>query len=149
MPTQRSKSTSRPRTRGAQQWIVQTLRALPAGARLSTARLATKIATSSGRRFHENSIYNALRALVRNDVIGMTRAGREKLYYVKDTVTRRRPGASADASPAAPSIAPAATALPHRLGLGDILVLRLDHGILLTATNLHGKLVFEHHKIDA
>jgi hypothetical protein len=150
MPTQKSKSRSPPR--GAQEWIVETLRNLPAGARLSTSRLAKRIAKASGRRFHENSVYNALRALVRSEVIGMVRAGREKLYFVKDTVTRRRSGKVAGGTSATPTIVPSApaasTPLPHRLGLGDILVLRIDHGVVLTATNLHGKLVFEHHRIS-
>ncbi len=149
MPSKRSKDSSKPRE--AQEWIVETLRELPTGARLSTTRLAKRIAKASGRKFHENSVYNALRALTRGGALGMVRSGREKLYYLQRAVPRRAaaPEPSAAAAPrvvaTAPSVVPP---LPHRLGLGDILILRIDNGVVLSATNLHGKLVFEHHKLD-
>jgi len=147
-----TKPTSSGKPQGAQQWIVATLRGLPAGARLSTSRLAKKIAKASGRKFHENSVYNALRSLVRTGAIGMVRSGREKLYYVKETIARGRARAAAKIAPVAARPSPASGVvpppLPHRLGLGDILILRIDNGVMLSATNLHGKLVFERHKLD-
>ncbi len=149
MPSKKAKNSPTPR--GAQEWIVETLRELPSGARLSTTRLAKKIAKASGRKFHENSVYNALRALTRGGALGMVRSGREKLYYLKNAVTRRAAPSKPPAT-AAPRVTTIAASvvppLPHRLGLGDILILRIDNGVVLSATNLHGKLVFEHHKID-
>jgi len=137
----------------AQDWVLDTLRALREGGRLSTTRIAKKIAKASGRSFHENSVYNALRALVRQGTIGVARAGREKLYFLRESAPRATAVKASTprvaTSPAAPTPNVAIGALPHRLGLGDILVLRIDNGIVLSATNLHGKLVFERHSLTA
>ena len=37
--------------------------------------------------------------------------------------------------------------LPHKLALGEILVLSVSNGHVLAATNLHGRLVFERHPL--
>jgi hypothetical protein len=139
--------------RSTQDWVLDTLRALSPGGRLSTTKIAKKITKASGRSYHENSIYNALRALVSEGTIGMARSGREKLYFIRNSAPRTpavrssTPKVSTSAAPPTPNVA--IGALPHRLGLGDILVLRIDNGIVLSATNLHGKLVFERHSLTA
>ncbi|HZY70868.1 MAG TPA: hypothetical protein VFF67_07840 [Thermoplasmata archaeon] len=37
--------------------------------------------------------------------------------------------------------------LPHKLALGEILVLSVTEGEVLTATNLHGRLLLERHPL--
>jgi len=39
--------------------------------------------------------------------------------------------------------------LPHKLALGEILVFPVRDGHVLATTNLHGRLVFERHKVPA
>jgi hypothetical protein len=39
------------------------------------------------------------------------------------------------------------TMLPHKLALGEILVLSIGNGQVLTATNLHGRLSLERHPL--
>jgi hypothetical protein len=40
-----------------------------------------------------------------------------------------------------------AAMLPHKLALGEILVLSIGNGQVLTATNLHGRLALERHPL--
>jgi len=158
MSPKRVKTTRKPR--GAQKWVLAELRALPAGAQLATAKIASRIAKASGKTFHKNSVYNALRALVNRGEISVVRKGVQKLYQVR---TSLRPSARRSAAPSTPSIpagatesapqlpAPAPTssvaALPHKLAVGEALVLDVSDNSVLTATNLHGRIVLERHPI--
>lgn len=153
MATKRSKRQWHPR--GAQKWVLGELRALKADARLSTAQLATRIAKASGKTFHKNSVYNALRILVRKGAIAVQRDGHEKLYRVpagaasppSPPVTGRAPSPMAVAVSPEPAAASTATHLPHKLALGEVLVLSFGNGELVTATNVYGKIVIERHEI--
>ncbi|HZY71173.1 MAG TPA: hypothetical protein VFF67_09395 [Thermoplasmata archaeon] len=124
---------------------------------MATAQIAKRVGKSSRKNFHRNSIYNALRILVRRGTLQVTRKGHEKLYRVGGgapavaatsgpapvrSSAPRAPRKTAAATSAAPTSA-AAGSLPHRLGLGDILVLEVGERYVLTATNLHGKLIVE------
>lgn len=136
--------------RGAQKWIVDELRAVGPGVQLATAQIAKRVAKSSQKKFHRNSIYNALRLLVRRGDLQVTRKGHEKLYRVGSGAPAPPPAAAAKparrrAAPRVPAgaTAEAELAAPHRLGLGDILVLEVGSGYIVTVTNLHGKLVVD------
>ncbi|HEV2316437.1 MAG TPA: hypothetical protein VGV89_02535 [Thermoplasmata archaeon] len=133
--------------RGAQKWILSEVRALPPGGSLSTAELSKRITKSSKRDFHKNSVYNALRLLVRKGFLDMQRKGRQKLYQIAGAA-RAAPAKVARAAvgrPARRAAAPTAEmpAMPHKLALGEILVLNVGEGEVLIATNLHGRLVIE------
>lgn len=153
MSSKRSKRQWHPR--GAQKWVLAELRALGAGARLSTAQLATRIAKASGKTFHKNSVYNALRILVRKGAISAQRDGHEKLYRASENGPSVPPPTSAArtplsrAVPVAPmsELSTTATHLPHKLALGEVLVLSFGNGELVTATNVYGKIVIERHEI--
>lgn len=151
--------------RGAQKWIVAELRGIPKGATLATANIASRIAKASGKKFHQNSVYNALRALVRRGEVVVTRKGVQKLYRIRDAV---RPGPKPAASASAPmapvptetaaASAPAGAMMgsssapstfPHKLALGEVLVLEVASDGVVTATNLHGKVVIEKHPLPA
>ncbi|MCI4333075.1 MAG: hypothetical protein L3K01_05050 [Thermoplasmata archaeon] len=137
--------------RGAQKWILEELRALGPSVRLSTSQIAKKISKARGKAFHKNSVYNALRILVRRGHVTVVRDGHEKLY--------QSTGASRAESPApnaAPAPSPKGSAsvgevsgamLPHKLALGEILVVSMDAHQIVTATNLHGRLVLERHPL--
>jgi hypothetical protein len=136
--------------RGAQKWILDELRAVGPAARLSTSQLAKKISKARGKAFHKNSVYNALRILVRRGQVTMVRDGHEKRYQTSDG------GRSAPSVPTArnASVAPASagagareTMLPHKLGLGEILIVGIDGDQVIAATNLHGRLVLEKYPI--
>ena len=147
--------------RGAQKWIHAELTKLGSGARLATADIAKAIPKASGKTFHKNSIYNALRVMVKRGILGVKRQGREKYYYLA-SVTRaavgRPRGSSGSPASAAPStgsvsVAPASSgataAAPHKLALGEILIIRVAAGKVVTATNLHGKIVIEQHPLPS
>lgn len=151
MAARRRKSRSEPR--GAQKWILAELRSLASGARLATSDISKRVANASQRKFHPNSVYHALRLLVRRGAIVATRSGHEKMYRISGPTRSVRGGTSrlvaeapVPASPD-PSTSSPSTVLPHKLALGEILVLSVTGGEVLTATNLHGRLVLERHRL--
>jgi hypothetical protein len=135
--------------RGAMQWTLQVLRAEHPGGRLSTSKIAKRIGKLSHKSFHKNSIYNALRILVRRGELTMVRKGRQKMYQLRQTVAAVKKRTTGPRTPRASSTesAPAPAMLPHKLGLGEILVIRIGPRGVVTATNLHGKLMLEHHPL--
>ena len=149
MPLKRTQAPRAPR--GAQKWVLAELRALAPGDRLSTAQIAKRVRKASGKSLHPNSIYNALRRLVKRGAIDAARAGHAKTYGVRGAGPARPRG---NASVARASVEltktdpfPPAGAFPHKLALGEILVIRVGDGEVLTATNLHGRLVLERHPL--
>jgi hypothetical protein len=150
--------------RGVQKWILSVLREAGPLGKLSTAKIAKRIAKSSGKRYHPNSVYTALRILTSRGAIKASRKGNEKSYAIAGW--SQAPIARSDVEPTGPSgadlpeiveaSAPAlspesirlAAGLPHKLALGEILVFPVRDGHVLSATNLHGKLVFERHLLS-
>ncbi|HEV8049873.1 MAG TPA: hypothetical protein VGP88_04705 [Thermoplasmata archaeon] len=147
MPGKRSKAARK--LRGAQKWIVAELGELKPGTRLSTSEIAKRISKTRQKKFHKNSVYNALRLLVERGRIVMHRNGREKSYQLSGAAMPE-PRSPDPVRPVSTEVAPpaivTATSLPHKLGLGEILVLSVDGRDVVTATNLHGRLVFERHR---
>jgi hypothetical protein len=160
MSPKRAKRSKEPR--GAQKWVLAELRSLGPAATLSTAEVAKRIAKSSGKKFHKNSVYLALRELATRGYIKVTRVGLEKTYRIAkdlDPSANQTPPASNAAkvrvspegdrptqpTPSDPGVL--GTLLPHKLALGEILVLSIGNGQVLTATNLHGRLALERHPI--
>ena len=160
MSPKRAKTSKEPR--GAQKWILAELRSLGPSASLSTSKIAKRIAKSSGKKFHQNSVYLALRQLAGRGDVKATRVGLEKTYRIAMDLGRgstqpQRPIEAAKVEPAPEGDAPMpptpsdarvlAAMLPHKLALGEILVLSIGNGHVLTATNLHGRLALERHPL--
>jgi hypothetical protein len=151
-----------PEPRGAKKWILAELRSLGPSASLSTSKIVKRIAKSSGKKFHQNSVYLALRQLVGRGDIKATRVGLEKTYRIamaleSSSKQSSRATEAAKVEPAPEGDAPMqptpsdprvlAAMLPHKLALGEILVLSIGNGHVLTATNLHGRLALERHPL--
>jgi hypothetical protein len=161
MPGKRTRPGKDPR--GVQKWIITELREVSPWVALSTAKLTKRIAKSSGKRYHQNSIYNALRILVSQGAIKATRKGNQKSYAIAGcsqapiarsevesamlTGTDMPEIAMASASESSLDSIREAAGLPHKLALGEILVFPVRDGHVLAATNLHGRLVFERHEL--
>src|SRR5689334_18815965 len=129
MPGKRAKVARK--LRGAQKWIVAELGEVRAGTRLSTSEIAKRISKSRQKKFHKNSVYNALRLLVQRGRVTVHRVGREKTYQLAGAAgpAASSPGpASPMAAEAAPRVSSSAsvTNLPHKLALGEILVLSVE-----------------------
>ncbi|MCI4330256.1 MAG: hypothetical protein L3K19_00195 [Thermoplasmata archaeon] len=158
MSPKSEKTTRTPR--GAQKWIVAELRGLEAGAQISTSKIAKRIAKASGKTFHVNSVYLALRKLVERGEVAVSRKGVQKLYSIATAMR----GAKAPAPNPAPfpvvaagTVAPrtaepvlassksSVAPLPHKLAVGEVLVLEINEKDVLTATNVHGEVVIERH----
>ena len=163
MASRRKKAAQK--LRGAQKWIMAEVSALRPSESLSTAQISKRIKKASGKDFHKNSVYLALRKLVDRGSLKAVRIGQEKTYKLPKSSDS---GASASSSSAsepmmtlaatstAPITAPSASgtdsgievaSLPHKLAVGEILVLEITDGQVLTASNVHGKLVVERHPL--
>ena len=130
---------------------------------VSTAKLTKRVAKSSGKRYHQNSIYVALRILTSQGAIKATRKGVGKSYalagWSQAPITRsdvevaapthadRSEIAAANGHALSPESIRLGAGLPHKLALGEILVFPVRDGRVLAATNLHGRLVFERHPL--
>jgi hypothetical protein len=161
MPGKRANNPRDPH--GVQKWILAVLREAGQSVSLSTAKLAKRIAKSSGKRYHPNSVYTALRILTSQGAIKATRKGVQKSYAIAgwsqppikrsevEPEARSRADlpeiAVATAHSSSPESIPLAAGLPHKLALGEILVFPVRDGHVLAATNLHGRLVFERHPL--
>lgn len=100
------------------------------------------------KRIPEESIRNSLRTLVRQKAIRARRSGREKTYKLVDEPSPRSaelvvPETSRPS--AIPSAADAALSFPHKLAVGEVLVLFVGETHVETASNVHGKVVLERH----
>jgi hypothetical protein len=162
MSGKRSKASREPR--GVQKWILAVLREGGPSGSLSTAKITKRIAKSSGKRYHQNSVYTALRILTSQGAIKATRKGNEKSYAIAGwsqapitrpevepevlTGTDMPETAVAYGDGATPESIRLAADLPHKLAPLEILVFPVRDGHVLVATNLHGRLVFERHRID-
>lgn len=151
MPRRRTRAIRAPR--GAQKWILNEFGSESPGKRLSTSQITKRIEKASRKSFHKNSVYKALRLLVNRRALSVVKSGREKLYQVLGTVRAAVTPPVSSAKPVArsPSGEGRSTTamLPHKLGLGEILVLSVGARDVLTATNLHGRLALERHRLPA
>lgn len=158
MPKSSKKAT---RTRhGARRWILKALESTKDGASMRTSELMHRASQLSGSKIPGYSVYQALRTLVKNEVVAARREGREFTYRL--SAARKRPSTTASApapSPAptpapvtpSPAVAPVAatpsTAAPvHTLAPGEVAILHIGETHIESATNQHGQLVLARHK---
>ena len=124
---------------------------------LTTSTIFSRVATLAGTKIPEYSVRSALRTLVRRKVLRERRDGREKTYALASAPTSGRPviekapaPSSEPSMPAeiAPEVevgGPILPALPHKLAVGESLILSVGVDYVESVTNVHGKLVVERH----
>lgn len=107
-----------------------------------------QVAKASGKSIPEYSVRNALRTLVRRKLLQPRRKGREISYTLLSASPSRSP-ASARMEPeiiaVAEEIETATPAGPHKLAVGEALILAVGEAHVESVTNVHGKLIVEHH----
>lgn len=132
---------------GTRNLILDTLKAPSASGGLSTSEIVSKVRKSSGTPIPEQSFRQALRTLVRYKVVQGRRSGREKIYRISNP-------AAVSASPS-PTVGPKAPSVPlaidttnlppHKLAVGEVLVLHVGETHVETVSNVYGKVVLERH----
>ncbi len=158
----RPKSGSRIR-HGSRKLIQRIFDGLDASASVPTSEIFQKVNKAAGSSVPEYSVRTALRTLVKRKILRQQRRGRE-LYFSRagsEPTPRasRTPSARASAAPtlvevdeavvvaepvALPS-SPGGAVLPHKLAVGEALVLHVGEEHVEAVTNVHGKLVVEKH----
>lgn len=124
---------------------------------MRTSELMERASQLSGSKLPGYSVYQALRTLVKNEVVAARREGRELTYRLTASRSRRAPTpppepASPPATMPAPStptvVAPAAAAHPavHTLAPGEVAILHIGETHIETASNEHGQLVLAKQK---
>jgi hypothetical protein len=137
----------------ARDWVLEVVRAASIeGTPISTTRIEREIAKRSGKTFHKNSIYNALRELKNQGLLREQKKGHSKIYVLKATTTLRtappttKQVATPTGSGTAQAVAKPPLALPHKLAWGEVLVLNVDEAHIETATNYFGHVVVQKHR---
>ena len=129
------------------------------GKKLSTATLVDGVRRLSGTKIPEPTIRASLHTLLRQKVLQARRVGREKVYSLvpASSASPAKVVTPTVSEPAAPQQAPLiepqpypvptppTSTLPHKLAVGEALVLHIGETHVETATNVHGKVVLERH----
>lgn len=157
MPS-RKKTGSRTR-HGSRKLIVKVFEDPNTPRSLNTSEIFRRVQKAGGSDIPEYSIRSALRTLVRRKVLKETRKGREKMY----TVLAGGAAPKAPEMPVSPALSapvaevvevteavaavPVATtpAGPHKLAVGEALILHVEDDHVESVTNVHGRLVVERH----
>ena len=127
---------------------------------LTTTEVTRRVSELRGEKVPEDAVSAALRGLVGEKVLRWRRVGHKKAYRIPTPRAPTVPGPSAGSptasvaafivpEPAKPASEPAPplSALPHRLALGEIAIVRHDGESLVSATNVHGALVLKRHRM--
>jgi hypothetical protein len=126
---------------------------------LTTSAIVERVSKEAGSKIPEFSVYSALRTLVKRKVLKAKRVGNQKSYtFVDSKATARVPGIPPSATKGRtrpvlenpPPLIPGSPftqspGMPHKLAVGEALVLNVGEEHVETMTNVHGKLVIERH----
>jgi hypothetical protein len=152
---------------GTRSLILKVFQASDAPATLRTTAIVERVSKEAGTSIPAFSVYSALRTLVKRKVLKAGREGHEKSYsLVGPTAPTHAPtaaptpaawsaprpvGTPVAATPVAPTtsaptpISAPPPALPHKLAVGEALILEVGENHVESVTNVHGHLVVERH----
>ena len=160
---------------GTRAFLLQALEATRDGAALATGSLIRQVRKLAGKRLPEETIRSSLKTLVRQRVVKGRKNGNEKFYKLvaaPPAVGAATPSGRAPPPERGPlnelferhakeprhvvgwidpktesfrNIVVGEPTLPHKLAVGEILILEIGAAHVETATNVHGKVVLERH----
>ena len=142
---------------GTRDLVLKALEETRKGPAVATMAVIKQVRKLAGKRIPEETIRSSLKTLVRQRVVKGRKSGHEKVYKLTPAGPSMGPPSSVPSEsrsiprPAsAPRAEPAELAvvqplLPHKLAVGEILVLAIGGAHVETATNVHGKVVLERH----
>jgi hypothetical protein len=121
---------------------------------MPTADVFSRVRALGGAKIPEYSIRTALHTMVRRKQLAQRRDGREMIYTATGKAPMRGRGRSAGGPAVAmprpvpassTATAPPGAALPHKLAVGEALILGVSATHVEAVTNDHGRLVVEAH----
>ncbi len=151
---------------GTRPLILKVFQAEGAPTTLRTTAIVERVSKLADTDIPAFSVYSALRTLVKRKVLKAGREGHEKSYSlvgpIPPSAAPTPPSAPAawsreppvEAPPTLPPRAPsipvppisaAALGLPHKLAVGEVLILDVGENHVESVTNVHGHLVVERH----
>ena len=151
-------SKSRRGRYGTKKLILDLLGESPGG--LNTGQLVTKVRAAAGQKIPYPTVFQAAKSLVKERSLSSSRDGREYRFAAtartaKPIATEPETASSAAGLRSAGPPGPGATlasahpvdSFPHRLDLGQMLVLSHDGKTVVTLTNVHGRAQIERLKV--
>ena len=141
------------RRHGTRDLVLKALEDTRKGPAVATMAVIRQVRKLAGHRIPEETIRSSLKTLVRQRVVKGRKSGHEKVYkLVQDQLgaappsPRPSPGATTQRSSLERAeLAVPQPALPHKLAVGEVLVLEIGATHVETATNVHGTVVIERH----
>ena len=142
---------------GTRNFVLEALATTQKGPAITTSAIIKQVRKLAGKRIPEETIRSSLKTLVRQRVVKGRKSGHEKVYkLVPDQLGAARAPAPPPARTSPEATTPpsrignadsavAQSLLPHKLAVGEILILEIGAAHVETATNVHGKVVLERH----
>ena len=142
---------------GTRRFILEALETTQKGPAIATSAIIKQVRKLAGKRLPEETIRSSLKTLVRQRVVKGRKSGNEKLYKLVPSgpAVQPTPSIASETARASPSRSPprsesaelavVQSLLPHKLAVGEVLVLTIGETHVETATNVHGKVVLERH----
>ena len=142
---------------GTRAFILEALEATRKGPAIATQAVIKQVRKLAGKRIPEETIRSSLKTLVRQRVVKGRKSGNEKVYklVLAGTPTGPAPSIPPGTRPLPRPTSPARTelteialaqpVLPHKLAVGEVLILEIGAAHVETATNVHGRVVVERH----
>ncbi|MCI4337502.1 MAG: hypothetical protein L3K17_10040 [Thermoplasmata archaeon] len=151
MPKRSGKAKQRTR-HSARKWIIKALEGAKGSAAMRTSEIMKRASQLSGSEIPGYSVYQALRTLVKREIVAAKREGREFSYRLKASRGKgTAPSPAPTLSAPIPAVAPVAVAaapspIVHTLAPGEVAILHVGDTHIEAASNVHGKLVLERHR---
>lgn len=141
---------------GTRGLVLQALKETAGSKGSPTSDIIRRVRKLSGVRIPEQSFRQALGTLARSNLVRARRAGQEKTYKLvqgaetpavpQPTPTSPETLPGGPVPPMAPSAAErAVSSFPHKLAVGEVLVLFVGETHVEMASNVHGKVVLGRH----
>jgi len=158
----KSPKTASRKRHGTRKWVLEAVKSMGSSKGIRTVDIQSKVASLSGAKIPAQSVYQALRTLVKRKVLSVQRKGRERIYRLlggaAPKASRKTATPMPSPKPAPAPVMPAPVATPpeatvveetmvvHKLVPGEVAILEIGESHLEVASNVHGKLVVERHK---
>jgi hypothetical protein len=163
------------RRHGTRNFVLQTLEGTGEGPAIATRAIIKRVRKLAGKRLPEETIRSSLKTLVRQRVVKGRKSGNEKVYKLVAAPPAAGAATPAGGNPPPERVplnelfeghakeprhvvgwidpktesfrnmVVGEPALPHKLAVGEVLILEIGAAHVETATNVHGKVVLERH----
>lgn len=148
------RQTRAPKRHGTRGFVLKALAGTASGSAIGTKAVIKEVRSLAGKRIPEETIRSSLKTLVRQRLAKGRKRGHEKTYKLvaPEAATPPAVESTADVGRGEPRAEVTAAEIavvqplgPHKLAVGEVLIIEVGMAHVETATNLHGRVVLERH----